>query len=83
MSAYIITVKYHKDKGHDPSNKKTGPCPVSSMCTDVTGQYHSFVVRVKDLDALEVHKQALRDNGIHVTRVERVEMIEEGIVPVV
>jgi len=60
---YIITVKLSKHPQHDPRNKKTGPCPYSINCTDVTGEHHSFI---GDDNVLE----AVRASGVHVTRVE-------------
>lgn len=63
---YVVTVKLPRDPNHDPRNKKTGKCPVSEHCTDVTGQHHSFVV-VGDAD-LEWAKETYE----HITRVERV-----------
>lgn len=63
----IITVKQKRNPEHDPHNKKTGPCPWSRKCTDVTGEHHSFVGTDWDVERL-------KDEGVHITRVEEVEV---------
>jgi hypothetical protein len=63
---YIVTVKFPRDPAHDPKNKKTGKCPVSEHCTDVTGQHHSFIAATEA--DLELVKMAYE----HITRIERV-----------
>jgi hypothetical protein len=67
---YIVTIKLPRMKDHDPSNKKTGPCPVShAPCDDVTGQHHSFLFETeRDID----YVRANWDITYHVTRVEEV-----------
>jgi len=63
---YIVTIKLPKNKEHDPRNKKTGACPMSSECTDVTGQHHSGLVTFEELEGM-------RSSGVHITRVESVD----------
>lgn len=72
---YVVTVKYPKQPGHDPKNKRTGECPVSSACTDVAGEHHSFLVTTDDLDRV-------LSNYEHVTRVEEVETRLDMAAPV-
>lgn len=62
----LVTVKLPKNPEHDPRNKKTGLCPVSPTCTDVTGEHHTVVAR----SAAEVEE--LREKFGHITRIERV-----------
>jgi hypothetical protein len=67
--AYIVTVKLPKNKEHDPKNKKTDVCPVSSdyaECTDATGEHHSFLAYGNSAEEVrDVFK-----SYYHVTRVE-------------
>lgn len=60
---WIITIKQPKNKLHDPRNKQTGPCVVSSLCTDVTGEHHSFIGTASDIEKLKT-------DGTHITRIE-------------
>jgi hypothetical protein len=66
---WLVTVKIQKNPDHNPRDKKTGPCPVNGKpCTDVTGEHHTFVAFLPDLDAEGVREAY---EGIyHVTRVE-------------
>lgn len=65
MASYIITVKQARNPNHDPRNKKSGACPFSVFCTDVTGEHHSFL-------GTEMDAERLRQEGVHITRIERV-----------
>lgn len=71
MPQFLVTVRLPKNPAHNPRDKKTGPCPVNGKpCTDVTGEHHSFLVDLDDMDAEGVHEIYL---GIHrVTRVETI-----------
>lgn len=60
----LVTIKLPKNPEHDPSDKKTGPCPVSPTCTDVTGEHHTVIAR----SLAEV--EALREKFGHITRIE-------------
>lgn len=62
----LVTIKLPKNPEHDPRNKKTGLCPVSPTCTDVTGEHHTVVARTVD----EVEE--LREKFGHITRIEKV-----------
>jgi len=65
---YIVTIKVPNDKDHDPKNKQTGNCIVSSKCTDKTGAHHSYLVEAPSIDEIKgklVNK--------HITRIEKVE----------
>ena len=62
---YIVTIKLPKNPAHDPRNKRVGPCPVSTHCTDVTGEHHSLLVSVDELPAI-------RQRFSHITRIEEV-----------
>ncbi|AXH66272.1 hypothetical protein SEA_SATIS_111 [Streptomyces phage Satis] len=75
---FLVTVKLAKNPGHNPREKKTGPCPVNGKpCTDVTGEHHTFLV---DLDGHTLHGREMDAEGVrefyagtyHVTRVETV-----------
>ena len=69
MYQYIVTVKLPKNPEHDPRNKKIGFCPVNParMCTDVTGEHHSYVIECATMD--EAYKDGIDRFG-HVTRIE-------------
>jgi hypothetical protein len=66
---YIVTVKLDKNPEHDPGDKKTAPCPASQdcVCTDSTGEHHSFIALGDDTPQVQARWAA---NGYHVTRVE-------------
>lgn len=66
---FIVTVKDPKNPDHDPQNKKTGACKWSTVCTDVTGEHHSFLA---DAESAQKILDQYKRNGIHVTRVEAV-----------
>lgn len=77
---FIVTVKLPKNPKHDPHNKVMGDCPVggiavgsgASMCSDVTGEHHSFLwAGDPDLTPLGV-RDHWKTLGYHVTRVEEV-----------
>lgn len=66
---YLVTVTVPGTPGHDPNNKKVGPCPVSGdACTDVTGKHHTFLVNTT-LDRESV-REAYEFKWGHVTRIE-------------
>ena len=78
FTSYIFTVKLARNPQHDPRNKQTGECPVSDYCTDVTGEHHSFIVQVADQAGLEARIRMLKDQEIHLTRIEQVSARTEG-----
>jgi hypothetical protein len=69
MTPYIVTVKLAKNPEHDPSNKKVAECPASHgcVCTDTTGEHHSFIALGSDVTQVQAVWTA---SGYHVTRVE-------------
>ena len=67
MKQFIVTVKLPKNPEHDPHNKKTGTCKFSDLCTDVTGEHHSFLY---EGDSVEWVRRHWTSKGTHVTRVE-------------
>lgn len=62
---YIVTIKLPKNTMHDPKNKKTSHCVSNPVCTDSTGEHHSFLVNANSL-------KEIRDyyDGVHITRIE-------------
>jgi hypothetical protein len=71
MANYLVTVRLAKNPEHNPREKKTGPCPVNGKpCTDVTGEHHTFLVDLDEIDADEVRE--IYQGIYHVTRVETV-----------
>lgn len=68
MPDYLVTVKLPKNPNHDPTNKVTGPCQFSKLCTDSTGQHHTFIAHHNS--AAELHRELTDDYGQHVTRIE-------------
>lgn len=73
MNTYVVTIKDPKNPKHNPHNKITGMCSRSDVCTDSTGEHHSFVLET-DLDPDEVIA-ALKSAGTHVTRVEEAAIV--------
>lgn len=72
MAKYLVTVKLPKNPEHNPRDKKTGPCPVNGLpCTDVTGEHHTVLVKLDDVDAEGV-REIYQAVYTHVTRVETV-----------
>ena len=67
---YVVTIKLPRNPDHDPRNKKTGICPASQFCTDVTGQHHSYLTEGTDADAVRAEARSLGFE--HVTRIEAV-----------
>jgi hypothetical protein len=67
LHTWVVTVKLDKNPEHDPQNKKTGKCPFSAHCTDVTGQHHSYLTS----GYTEEEVRALWQQ-YHITRIERV-----------
>lgn len=66
---YLVTVKLPKNPDHDPRNKVTGPCPVTgNLCTDVTGEHHTFTVQSRG--GIDLVTTFARMRYGHVTRVE-------------
>lgn len=78
----IVTVKLPRNPEHDPSNKKTGKCPLftekyqgielqgSFVCTDVTGSYHSYIEHGKDKQEIVSNVKRKFGQDIHITRIE-------------
>lgn len=62
---YIVTIKLRKNKEHDPRNKKTNHCVSNPVCTDSTGEHHSFLVNASSIPQIENYYE-----GVHITRIE-------------
>lgn len=71
MNKYIVTVKLPRNPNHDPHNKVIGTCPINAdvICTDVTGEHHSFIMEAAS--PADANNEA-RKLFSHVTRVEEV-----------
>lgn len=85
---FIVTVRLPKNPKHDPHNKVTGPCPlyqhmsellaglstvyITSLCTDTTGEHHSFVYQGVGAHTVESVRDLFVGLKYHVTRVEEV-----------
>jgi hypothetical protein len=74
-TVFAVTVRMlGKNPSHDPRAKKTGPCPFSDMCTDVTGEHHTFLVlgtSATDVrDRLTRRAEGGASLGYRLTRVE-------------
>lgn len=75
MKTYIVTVRLAEHPNHDPKNKQSGHCPVSDFCTDVTGEYHSFIMTGESSEAVRDHilnGELNQGTEFHITRIERV-----------
>lgn len=70
---YIVTVRTARNPEHDPQAKKTGRCPFSAACTDVTGEHHSFLAAGQS--AREIAER-YRRLGHRVTRVEHADPVQ-------
>lgn len=71
---YIVTVRGAKNPAHDPRHGKlTGRCDFSPVCTDVTGEHHSFLVCAP---SAQIATAKVRTLGYHVTRVEEAQLLE-------
>jgi hypothetical protein len=68
VSRWIVTIKLRKSPLHDPRNKQTGACLVSSHCTDITGEHHSFMAT----GSSEAEIRAAWQGQYHITRIEKV-----------
>lgn len=64
---WIVTVKLVRNLDHDPQHKQTGPCQFSEICTDVTGEHHSFLMAGPE----SLVRDVMRRRGVHITRIER------------
>lgn len=69
----IVTVKLRRNPNHNPSNKKTGMCPLDNgkICTDITGSHHSYVTEGES--TMQIRKDAEKRYG-HVTRIEELDL---------
>jgi len=75
MNTYIVTYKHQiKNKEHDPKNKVTNKCTASNVCTDSTGEHHSFLA--EGITTLEL-KERLTQAGMHITRIELATMVRK------
>lgn len=66
MTQLLVTIKLPKNPNHNPHSKVTGPCPVSRVCTDSTGEHHTVLV------GNDAEVEELRKRFGHITRVEKV-----------
>ena len=64
--ARLVTIKLPRNKNHDPHNKITAECPVSTDCTDSTGEHHTVIVYS------DAEVEGLRATFGHITRIEEV-----------
>jgi len=68
----IVTVKLGRKTGvvrTHPQPKVTGTCQVSTTCTDVNGEHHSFLARGNSIYDIEARAKEIYG---HVTRVESI-----------
>ncbi len=69
----IVTLRMPRNPSHDPRNKIIDYCPLSeelAICTDVTGEHHSYVECGENLG--QIKEKALKKfpNALHITRIE-------------
>jgi len=67
VSLFIVTVRLPKSPGHDPQRKQYGECWASDVCTDATGEHHSFLATGTSAAGV----LAEQPPGLHVTRIEK------------
>jgi len=64
----IVTVKLERNPNHNPQRKEIGLCPVTGkICTDKTGQHHSYIDEGTSLFDIETRAITRYKN---VTRIE-------------
>jgi hypothetical protein len=68
MEVFIVTIKLAKNPEHNPKQKKSNACPLKggTICTDSTGEHHSFVTLGKSVQDVKTYWE----DRYHVTRVE-------------
>lgn len=64
---YIVTIRVKHDMKHNPREKITGACPQlwGRICTDQTGEHHSFIIWGSSIEQVQERYKHLR-----VTRIE-------------
>lgn len=73
MNRFIVTIRLPKNPDHNPHSKKTGICPASgAICTDVTGEHHSYLLFADDIDAAREGAINHLKPGARITRIEAV-----------
>lgn len=68
---YVVTVKLPKNPEHNPRSKQVGECPCATLCTDVTGEHHSFLMHGPSVEKVTESTRVIYG---HVTRVEIAKM---------
>lgn len=76
MNMFIVTIKVEKNPNHNPRAKVTAVCPVSSTCTDSTGEHHSVLMEAESAE--DARERVFKSAGVHVTRVERASTLVAG-----
>jgi hypothetical protein len=68
---YIVTIRLPKNPNHDPRDKKSDICPSGSgICTDVTGEHHSYLMMGNDVATVRQAAEHRLPDGAHITRIE-------------
>lgn len=67
MSLWAVTIKLPKNPAHNPRNKIVEGCRTSPLCTDATGEHHTFVVNA---DGVPPIKEYFEAHEVHITRIE-------------
>lgn len=77
---FIVTIKLAKNPKHDPKNKQTNICPLDifSVCTDITGEHHSFLYEAPESWGIEQVTEYWKIE-YHVTRVEGVNSWQQRV----
>jgi hypothetical protein len=80
MLFYLVTIKLPRNPAHNPRDKQIGTCPVrhgaepgdgGALCSDVTGEHHTYLYAASSPSAAITHGQLLYG---HVTRVEEADI---------
>jgi len=64
---FVVTVKLAKNPAHNPRDKQQGECPCATLCTDTTGEHHSFLMYGPSVEQVTTSAKVVYG---HVTRVE-------------
>jgi hypothetical protein len=54
----IVTLKFPRNSYHNPKQKRVGCCPLSSTCTDVTGEHHCYEETGSNMSEITIKAQS-------------------------
>lgn len=67
----IVTLKFKKNKKHNPQQRVWGKCQLHKVCTDSLGEHHSFILEASTLGKMRIMASNIANNlNATVTRIE-------------